>query len=97
MDHGLAPVDINPEATASTIFSSHHVSMGALGDSFYEYMLKQYLLGGKKDRKLLEMYTAAMQGVRDVLLAETAPGISSRCPMGEPQCCRQPVSDLSLS
>jgi hypothetical protein len=101
MEHGLAPIFVNPGASkyfedlssaTAAAFSSNHVSLGARGDSFYEYMLKQYLLGGKKDNNLLEMYTEAMRGVRDVLLAETAPGIYSKCPMGKTPCCRQPVS-----
>lgn len=30
------------------------ISLGARGDSYYEYLLKQWLLGGRKDDALLE-------------------------------------------
>lgn len=43
-------------------------SMGALGDSFYEYLYKAWLYGDKKDSELLKTYLAAMKGVRDKLL-----------------------------
>ena len=37
-----------------------HVSIGALGDSFYEYLLKAYLLSGKEDQQAKEMYDASV-------------------------------------
>ena len=40
-----ATVDINPETGA---FNGQQVSLGALGDSFYEYLLKLWLLSGKR-------------------------------------------------
>lgn len=42
-------------------FSGHHLTIGGLADSAYEYMLKQYILDGKKDEVLLQMYVDAMQ------------------------------------
>lgn len=41
-------------------FTQNHVSMGALGDSFYEYLLKAYVQAG--DIEAREMYDAAMEG-----------------------------------
>ena len=38
-----------------------HVSIGALGDSFYEYLLKAYLLSGKEDQQAKEMYDASVK------------------------------------
>ena len=39
------------------------VTFGALGDSFYEYLLKTWLQGGKKEKWLRDMYDRAMDGV----------------------------------
>ena len=36
----------------------------ALGDSFYEYLLKLYLYNNKKDAELLDMYTSAINAIR---------------------------------
>jgi len=38
-----------------------HVSVGALGDSFYEYLLKAYLQSNRTDTEALEMYNAAVE------------------------------------
>ena len=38
-----------------------HVSIGALGDSFYEYLLKSWLVTSKKDTEAHDMYMKAMQ------------------------------------
>ncbi|KAG9017491.1 hypothetical protein FRB90_001084 [Tulasnella sp. 427] len=43
-------------------------SIGALADSGYEYVLKQYLLTGKTEKKALEMYLALAQGIIENLL-----------------------------
>jgi len=40
-----------------TIYKDH-ISLGALGDSFYEYLLKSYLQTGDADAR--EMYDAAV-------------------------------------
>ncbi len=37
-----------------------HVSMGALGDSFYEYLLKSWLITDKRDVEAKMMYDATM-------------------------------------
>lgn len=41
--------------------SVEHASLGALGDSFYEYLLKSWLLSGKKDEQARSMYENAMK------------------------------------
>jgi mannosyl-oligosaccharide alpha-1,2-mannosidase len=52
---------------------SEVVSLGARGDSYYEYLLKQYIFSGRKDDLWLTTYMAAMNGVRNWLVGETAP------------------------
>ena len=46
---------------------TEHTSIGALGDSFYEYLLKSWLQSGKKDTKAREMYDEAVK-VCNILL-----------------------------
>ena len=40
---------------------SEHVSLGALGDSFYEYLLKSWIMSGKTDHLARKMYDDAMR------------------------------------
>jgi Glycosyl hydrolase family 47 len=64
-DHGLFPISIN---IADGSFADTHITLGALGDSFYEYLLKVWIQGGKKETWLREMYDKAVDGVIDILL-----------------------------
>jgi len=50
-----------------------HVSVGALGDSFYEYLLKLWLITGKTDPKLKEVYDSAITAVENHLLYKSEP------------------------
>lgn len=43
-------------------------SIGGSADSAYEYLLKQYLLTGKTERRMLDMYRLAMNGTIEHLL-----------------------------
>ena len=45
----------------SLLFVSEHTSVGALGDSFYEYLLKVWLQSGKTDKVARDMYDFAMK------------------------------------
>jgi len=49
------------------------VSYGGLGDSFYEYLLKQYLLSGKKDKRALDMYLEAVKGLTNKMVGKSKP------------------------
>ena len=51
-------------------------SIGALGDSFYEYLLKYWIYTGKKDPHLLGDYVAAMDGIKKNLLQVSAEGFT---------------------
>ena len=48
---GLAPIFVDPATGALT---GGLMTLGARGDSFYEYLLKQWLLGGKRQPALLQ-------------------------------------------
>lgn len=69
-NYGLFPikVDINSGGWAES-----HVTFGALGDSFYEYLLKVWIQGGKKEAWLREMYDRAIDGVIHILLKASEP------------------------
>lgn len=41
-----------------------HISIGALGDSFYEYLLKSWLRSGKNETVLKDMYDEAMAAIK---------------------------------
>ncbi|CAB1448054.1 unnamed protein product [Pleuronectes platessa] len=69
---GLVPMFIN---TNSGQFSHKGVfTLGARADSYYEYLLKQWLQGGKTEDDLLEDYLQAVEGVKKHLVKQTGPG-----------------------
>jgi len=51
----------------------HDIRFGAMGDSFYEYMLKIWLQGGKTEPMYREMYDRSMDGMHDELLQKSSP------------------------
>lgn len=65
---GLYPVYINPENGA---FTSDLVSLGGLGDSYYEYLLKRYVLGGKSEPEFRELYDESMESVIANMVVES--------------------------
>jgi len=67
---GLFPIRVNiaDGTPADTL-----VTLGALGDSFYEYLLKVWLQGGRKEDWLREMYDSAINGIVDKLLQFSSP------------------------
>ncbi|XP_032426137.1 endoplasmic reticulum mannosyl-oligosaccharide 1,2-alpha-mannosidase [Xiphophorus hellerii] len=69
---GLVPMFIN---TNSGQFSHKGVfTLGARADSYYEYLLKQWIQGGKTEDELLEDYLQAVEGVKKHLVRQTGPG-----------------------
>ncbi|XP_053413093.1 LOW QUALITY PROTEIN: endoplasmic reticulum mannosyl-oligosaccharide 1,2-alpha-mannosidase [Nycticebus coucang] len=68
---GLVPMFIN---THSGLFTHLGVfTMGARADSYYEYLLKQWIQGGKKETQLLEDYLEAIEGMKTHLLRHSEP------------------------
>jgi len=67
-DDGLMPLYIN---RAGTGFSNKKISFGAMGDSAYEYMIKIWVQGGKKEQKYRDMWDKSMQGMHDKLLQKS--------------------------
>ncbi|ETO11996.1 hypothetical protein RFI_25381, partial [Reticulomyxa filosa] len=48
-------------------YRNGHITWGAMGDSFYEYLLKYYLYEGKKDEYLKKMYIESVEGMLEHL------------------------------
>nr|XP_061836739.1 endoplasmic reticulum mannosyl-oligosaccharide 1,2-alpha-mannosidase-like [Nerophis lumbriciformis]XP_061836740.1 endoplasmic reticulum mannosyl-oligosaccharide 1,2-alpha-mannosidase-like [Nerophis lumbriciformis] len=67
---GLIPMFIN---TNSGQFSHRGIyTLGARADSYYEYLLKQWIQGGRMEDALLEDYIEAINGVKKHLVRQTA-------------------------
>ncbi|EAQ93322.1 hypothetical protein CHGG_01557 [Chaetomium globosum CBS 148.51] len=67
---GLVPIFIY--ATTGK-FQGENIRLGSRGDSYYEYLIKQYLQTNKKEPIYQEMWREAMQGVRKHLITYTEP------------------------
>ena len=50
-------------------FGNSDISIGAMGDSFYEYLLKVWLQGGKREMKYRRMYDKSINGILDKLVS----------------------------
>ena len=69
---GLYPNFLNPNTGN---WGTKHVSLGALGDSFYEYLLKSWLMTSKKDVDGRDMYYAAVDAIDKNLVKRTSGGM----------------------
>jgi mannosyl-oligosaccharide alpha-1,2-mannosidase len=61
----------NSPSRTSGQFVQNSVSFGALGDSFYEYLLKAYVWSGKKFDRLRRMYDETAVGAREHLIRKS--------------------------
>ena len=52
-----------------------HISLGALGDSFYEYLLKSWLVTNKKDIDGRDMFYDALNSIDKHLVKRTSNGL----------------------
>ncbi|PKU37408.1 endoplasmic reticulum mannosyl-oligosaccharide -alpha-mannosidase [Limosa lapponica baueri] len=68
---GLVPMFINTNSGQFTHLGVY--TLGARADSYYEYLLKQWIQGGKKENELLEDYMKAIEGVKKHLLQRSQP------------------------
>ncbi|KAF8948710.1 mannosyl-oligosaccharide alpha-1,2-mannosidase [Haplosporangium gracile] len=67
---GLVPIFINPY---NGQFHGSEIRLGSRGDSYYEYLIKQYLQTSKKEHVYKEMFDHSMMGVKKHLLGRTIP------------------------
>ncbi|CAB3987590.1 Mannosyl-oligosaccharide 1,2-alpha-mannosidase IB [Paramuricea clavata] len=70
---GLYPNYINPRSGA---WGQSHVSLGALGDSFYEYLIKSWIQSGKTDDQARKMYDDAVEAVEKVMVQKSSSGLT---------------------
>ncbi|XP_006454944.1 hypothetical protein AGABI2DRAFT_176302 [Agaricus bisporus var. bisporus H97] len=63
----LVPIYMNAETGR---FQNSEIRLGSRGDSYYEYLLKQYLQTNKTEEVYRTMYDAAMQGIHDKLIVK---------------------------
>uniref|UniRef100_A0A8D2NSW9 alpha-1,2-Mannosidase n=1 Tax=Zosterops lateralis melanops TaxID=1220523 RepID=A0A8D2NSW9_ZOSLA len=70
---GLYPNYLNP---SSGQWGQHHVSIGGLGDSFYEYLLKAWLMSDKTDEDGKKMYYDAVQAIETHLIRKSSGGLT---------------------
>uniref|UniRef100_A0AC34R7A7 Alpha-1,2-Mannosidase n=1 Tax=Panagrolaimus sp. JU765 TaxID=591449 RepID=A0AC34R7A7_9BILA len=56
-------------------FANSHVSLGALGDSFYEYLIKSYLLTNKTDEQALKMHKDASNAIQEHMIFTSKSGL----------------------
>ncbi|KAK7095420.1 endoplasmic reticulum mannosyl-oligosaccharide 1,2-alpha-mannosidase-like isoform X1 [Littorina saxatilis] len=68
---GLVPIFIN--ANSGSFRSTATITLGARGDSYYEYLLKQWIQSGKKLTVFKDDYVDAMTGVKERLVRKSEP------------------------
>ncbi|WAQ87626.1 hypothetical protein PtA15_8A531 [Puccinia triticina] len=69
--NGLFPILVSPED--GSFF--YEIRLGSRGDSYYEYLIKQYLQTNRTQEVYREMYDNAMTGVKEELVRETPRGM----------------------
>ncbi|CAB3375649.1 Hypothetical predicted protein [Cloeon dipterum] len=69
---GLYPNYIHPR---SGKWGQAHMSLGALGDSFYEYLLKAWLQSNKQDVEARILYDDAMQAITEHMVRTSQGGL----------------------
>uniref|UniRef100_A0A8B9KTR3 alpha-1,2-Mannosidase n=1 Tax=Astyanax mexicanus TaxID=7994 RepID=A0A8B9KTR3_ASTMX len=70
---GLYPNYLNPN---SGQWGQHHVSVGGLGDSFYEYLLKAWLMSDKRDEEGKKLYYDALKAIETNLIRKSSGGLT---------------------
>ncbi|XP_048244954.1 endoplasmic reticulum mannosyl-oligosaccharide 1,2-alpha-mannosidase-like isoform X1 [Haliotis rufescens] len=68
---GLVPIFIN--AQSGNFRQSGTITVGARGDSYYEYLLKQWIQSGKKLDVFKEDYVEAIAGMKEKLVRRSEP------------------------
>ena len=62
---GLVPIHIYPQTGQ---FRANNIRLGSRGDSYYEYLIKQYLQSGSGESVYLSMWDEALEGIKKHLL-----------------------------
>jgi mannosyl-oligosaccharide alpha-1,2-mannosidase len=67
---GLVPIYVNPD---SGKYQGRLIRLGSRGDSYYEYLLKQYLQTEEGEAIYNEMYHESVRGMKDHMLLRSQP------------------------
>ncbi|RWS12991.1 alpha 1:2 mannosidase precursor-like protein [Dinothrombium tinctorium] len=70
--NGLYPNYINPKTGK---WGQRHISVGALGDSFYEYLIKAWIQSNHEDIEARDMYIKAIDAIERNLLKRSKSGL----------------------
>lgn len=71
--NGLYPNYLNPRTGR---WGQYHTSVGGLGDSFYEYLLKAWLMSDKTDHEARKMYDDAVEAIEKHLIRKSRGGLT---------------------
>ncbi|XP_070323339.1 mannosyl-oligosaccharide 1,2-alpha-mannosidase IB isoform X2 [Odocoileus virginianus] len=71
--NGLYPNYLNPRTGR---WGQYHTSVGGLGDSFYEYLLKAWLMSDKTDHEARKMYDDAIEAIEKHLIRKSRGGLT---------------------
>uniref|UniRef100_A0A8C9VEA5 alpha-1,2-Mannosidase n=1 Tax=Scleropages formosus TaxID=113540 RepID=A0A8C9VEA5_SCLFO len=71
--NGLYPNYLNPRTGR---WGQHHTSVGGLGDSFYEYLLKAWLMSDKTDTEARRTYDDAIEAIERHLIRKSNGGLT---------------------
>lgn len=67
---GLVPIYVQPDTAE---YQGSLIRMGSRGDSYYEYLLKQYLQTNNQEKIYWDMYRESVEGVKKHMVAKSVP------------------------
>jgi hypothetical protein len=67
---GLVPIYVNPKTGK---YQGRLIRLGSRGDSYYEYLLKQYLQTNNEEQIYLDMYRESVKGVKKHMIGKSKP------------------------
>jgi len=93
LPHGLVPIFIDPRTGH---YQTTSIRLGSRGDSYYEYLLKQYLQTNQTEGVYRRLYDHAMTGIHDHLIRKSVSGELIYTAELIPQGGRQPEASWRL-
>jgi len=72
---GIIPIYISGKGQTAQLAGSK-ISMGAMGDSYYEYLLKEFQQNGKKETRLKDRWKLCMDEMMAQLVLKTRGGLT---------------------
>eukprot|EP00750_Incisomonas_marina_P017707 INCI2369.1.p1 GENE.INCI2369.1~~INCI2369.1.p1 ORF type:complete len:752 (+),score=136.84 INCI2369.1:60-2315(+) len=70
-ENGLVPIFIDP--SSGKFQTSSRITLGARGDSYYEYLLKQWLITSKTEERFKQAYLESVDGMIEKLVKQSKP------------------------